>query len=1455
MAFQDIFDETRKKLSGYFGVGRPGLGTFGQQVKNTFKPVANLATRKLPSFNAFNTARQQMPRFQGVASNIARSQVQREIQPRINAVRNTINLADTAGRFVNRNLNPMSEHNIVPRALNYISKGMTPMPNEANTRDRFQRILGAGTDIVTATNPLLNVATTADKFLSSKTNKQRLGSIAEGTANALLGGKGQIAIDALGRGLGKNIVKSAGKTVIRNMPRNLATGALYGGGSALRQDKSAKEIAKDSLSGAIAAQGMDMLLSPRVTYGLSRELFQKPVSKAADTMMRPVVSAMGAMPKKGFDALSNEAKPDLYGARQRLEREASNLQKQIKPAIENAKKDAKGNMLPSEQKRIQALIDSWDNKLSEIKTINNTMESQLSPQSTPSALSNEARKVFHGTTADVTDLKPGSLVKRGEARNLLYVTEDKNIASEYGKSRAKMLGQKDGKVIPLQLNGRVIKGEDYASLEALTKTPEFQRLSVRTQNQINNVAKNKSGILNATIIDDNPELANFLKEQGIAGVDTYHPIFKGKNDIRQIVVTDRNALSPQSTQGAKKTAKAEAEFQKVSDELLDRPIPKNNVKVMNPTAQMADEALGKSETLKGNYKNILGELVNNRNVAKTRGAQKVLETNIPYDEAQATIKGLDGTGAHTGTSQMFRQQFDEAYKAAQDAGLDVGYIDDYLTHIWKEDPKIVKEKFAAVTQNFKFSEGRTIPTYEEGIKLGLKPKYDTPQQILGHYTQKLEEVKANIGFFNRLKDEGFIVPASVGANNPSFKAITGAGFPKSTSYVGKNSRVIGAWYAPREIADDIDKVFGIKESPKWLETTAKISGGVQDLLLSGGIPKTPLNAFTFAQITKEVLGGNYKSPLKSFATALSGQKTNKFLADNVEQIVKMQKNGINLRSSFGLEDLADRGTIKNVFGSSIGEGWDKFMSDPTFKRFMPMLQVNMFNAVERGAIKAGRSADEAAQVAAQAVKNFYGLNDAVKEVTRSKVTNNLLTTFAFAPKYRESMINFWINNVKAIKSPLAPENRNNVIFGLGAIVTYAGMDQANLAINGVHMKDNPKGKEDKLLIPLGNGKTVGIPYLSSIATVPRSAYRAGKALYEGDVKGAAQEGLKSNLSAGLKPLVEVAANENYFGEEIYDDYDTTGQKWGKVANYLVNPATGAYGHPYIREGVKYAQKKQGAAETVSKATEMPLRWYNTKSIENAGFWEANDTQKQIAEIEKQAKYGKIPAQTAQKQIQSLTSKRDKQLTKPTSNVAKADSGQDSRIRDLGGYYGITTSKGTDFADTYEDAQKALAKDDFDKSGKKSATINGTYFYRKENGDIGSYTEAELNFKVRDQQMEKAKENNNYGAWTKLAQEKQKDLEQQWKDADGDPLAQLEIENKLIDLYQSMAKYASYGGFKKGKKGKKIKFSAFDSSTTSGIKIPISKATKPNFKKITSTPKIPVSTKARGITKSYLANLR
>jgi len=122
--------------------------------------------------------------------------------------------------------------------------------------------------------------------------------------------------------------------------------------------------------------------------------------------------------------------------------------------------------------------------------------------------------------------------------------------------------------------------------------------------------------------------------------------------------------------------------------------------------------------------------------------------------------------------------------------------------------------------------------------------------------------------------------------------------------------------------------------------------------------------------------------------------------------------------------------------------------------------------------------------------------------------------------------------------------------------------------------------------------------------------------------------------------------------------------------------------------------------------------------------------------------------------------------------------------------------------TPQKAKIAIGEKVFEDSGKKSGVVDGIYYFQKDDGTTGHYTESEVNSKIRNQQMEKAKESNDYKSWLNLAQEKEKDLQKQWQEANGDQLAQLEIENELIDLYQNMAKYASYGGFKKGKKAKK-----------------------------------------------------
>ncbi|HRT84650.1 MAG TPA: hypothetical protein P5523_08435, partial [Bacteroidales bacterium] len=86
MAFKDIFDEQRKKLQNYFGVGKPGLGTFGQQASNVLKPIVNKNIQNYQKAGRYlqpqNVVKRNVQNYQQVARPVqqfAQRQIQRPI--------------------------------------------------------------------------------------------------------------------------------------------------------------------------------------------------------------------------------------------------------------------------------------------------------------------------------------------------------------------------------------------------------------------------------------------------------------------------------------------------------------------------------------------------------------------------------------------------------------------------------------------------------------------------------------------------------------------------------------------------------------------------------------------------------------------------------------------------------------------------------------------------------------------------------------------------------------------------------------------------------------------------------------------------------------------------------------------------------------------------------------------------------------------------------------------------------------------------------------------------------------------------------------------------------------------------------------------------------------------------------------------------------------------------------
>ena len=215
----------------------------------------------------------------------------------------------------------------------------------------------------------------------------------------------------------------------------------------------------------------------------------------------------------------------------------------------------------------------------------------------------------------------------------------------------------------------------------------------------------------------------------------------------------------------------------------------------------------------------------------------------------------------------------------------------------------------------------------------------------------------------------------------------------------------------------------------------------------------------------------------------------------------------------------------------------------------------------------------------------------------------------------------------------------------GSILTYMVMDYLNTKTTGNHMNNNPPGTEDKLLIPLGDGKTIGVPYMSSIAFLPRLGYKVGKNVVSGNLPQAGRE-MRGLLSTPIKPLADLASNENYYGQQIYDpELDSTSEKYKKMGLY----AFSSLQHPYIKAAIESKTMNDPLYATISKAGEMPLRFYDFNKLEANRFYDASNQAKLTEDLTN--KTVKAKAQEINKYLLSI--KDPKQRSDTFNSLAKS----------------------------------------------------------------------------------------------------------------------------------------------------------------------------------------------------------
>ena len=167
------------------------------------------------------------------------------------------------------------------------------------------------------------------------------------------------------------------------------------------------------------------------------------------------------------------------------------------------------------------------------------------------------------------------------------------------------------------------------------------------------------------------------------------------------------------------------------------------------------------------------------------------------------------------TAKMVSDWFEETYNLMAQEGVlyDAPQIQNYVTHIWdwKRTPKEVQERYANFVNTMRlrspFTRHRVIPTYAEGIKMGMIPKYDDITGIVTEYGHYATETIANHRLIEFLRNFKIAMPGTRD-NMPAYMDIIVPDTVKDPVYSRMNHTALDGYKVLNIIKPIITPVFG-----------------------------------------------------------------------------------------------------------------------------------------------------------------------------------------------------------------------------------------------------------------------------------------------------------------------------------------------------------------------------------------------------------------------------------------------------------------------------------------------------------------------------------------------------------------------------------------------------------------------------------------------------------------------
>ena len=210
-------------------------------------------------------------------------------------------------------------------------------------------------------------------------------------------------------------------------------------------------------------------------------------------------------------------------------------------------------------------------------------------------------------------------------------------------------------------------------------------------------------------------------------------------------------------------------------------------------------------------------------------------------------------GIRDGRLKDVSDYFEGKFKTLTDAGVRLGYRENYLPQLWEDDPDKVFETFRRLGLKPSFSLERVLENYQAGIREGLKPKFKDIGDLIGWYEGRANKAMADRAFFDHLMETGQVLPKGKAPSH--WKTLDPDHFPVQkfrTKTAGKETVYEGALAAPKEVATKINNYLG--EANPLLEGAAKFASLSKNFAMSAGVPFTGINAHGFNIMARTIIG-------------------------------------------------------------------------------------------------------------------------------------------------------------------------------------------------------------------------------------------------------------------------------------------------------------------------------------------------------------------------------------------------------------------------------------------------------------------------------------------------------------------------------------------------------------------------------------------------------------------------